>query len=92
MKYIVLRLEDPRGTIEVPITFPEMLVHSDVAMAIRRGCEGMGRAQVVGAGFFSSTGMGIECHGKSESLNVASRGKEDSKLFPMYDYHHGIIA
>lgn len=95
---------DPRAEAiirEMPVVFPEHMVHSMVydslAHMLRLEVLGTKRRRelsCVGAGFMSSTvfpAIGDSfCHGKSESLNVKSRGTEDDALFSMYDYHHGI--
>ena len=91
MKYIVLSQEIGANLIrEVPIIFPNYLIHAEVAEAIIKGCSGFSGAKAVSAGECSSTDLNPKCHGKSTTLNVESRGEEDSQLFPMYDYFHGI--
>ncbi len=79
-KYIIVKV----GAIELPIVFPELLVHYDVAC-------GLGyRGKVVGAGFCE---VGAEtdtpfadynCFGKSESLNVESRRGVDAEILNKY--------
>ncbi len=56
-----------------PIVFPETLAHSDVA----RNMGMLGR--VIGAGFCYIEDNKYVCYGESVSLNVKSRGDEDSK-------------
>lgn len=104
MKYVVLAVTDHSGigemTRHVPIIFPDMLTHSEVAKAITRTLRAevpdgrMRDIQPVSAGFLSSLvisdGKKPICHGFSESMNLASRPVEDSALIATYDYLHGI--
>lgn len=84
---------------DVPIVFPDMLVHAMVFAQMRALLEmqffsNKHKTTVVAlsAGEFSSTQM-IDpdgfCHGKSDSLGVVSRGKEDDNLLGMNDYGVG---
>ncbi len=93
MKYIVLSVSmGPNLTRELPIIFPDCLVHRDVFDAIRLGSEdkSMRRAKVVAAGFVSSMSIEGNCNGRSETLDIKSRGKVDDQLMKMFDYTHGI--
>lgn len=85
-KYIVFGA----GLMEIPVIFPDRLVHVDVAKAIVRA---LPRVRVVACKVVSA-GMlefpSLECHGRSETLGIDSRGEEDSRLILMYDYLHGI--
>lgn len=97
MKYIVCQVQQNKDPfLNVPIMFPDMLVHSMVFAQMRALLElqyfKVGKKTEVvciSAGFISSTNIsdpdGI-CHGESESLGVKSRGKEDDRLFLMADY------
>lgn len=91
MKYIVLEVQHPdRGRIEVPVVFPEVLIHKQVAMALRH-CDDMRSAKPVAAGFLSSFGMAdVACYGRSESLDLNSRGAVDSKLMETLDATGGM--
>ncbi|HAT1683685.1 TPA: hypothetical protein I8Y21_004441 [Klebsiella oxytoca] len=79
MKYIILRLDGklPR---DVPVIFPELLVHADVAKAmttmIKEDSDNIHITdiRVVSAGFCNTA---VECHGRSESLNIGSRDTDD---------------
>ncbi len=70
MKYVVVQ---DHG-LEIPILFPEILQHKDVA----RCYEGM----VLGAGFVSRDEQGQWfCCGGSVSLKISSRVVDDSQAF-----------
>lgn len=94
MKYIVFRKTLGNGLIrETPILFPNDLTHSEVAEGLTEHCTELKGAAVVGAGEVACTNiLSPNCHGKSETLNVKSRGKKDDAAFVMRDYHHGIIS
>jgi len=67
-KYVVIQ----RGTLEVPLVFPDFETHSEMARGFK----------VVSAGFCNPPDSSDEnwvCWGESVSLNVSSR-KEDSVL------------
>ncbi|SUI22152.1 Uncharacterised protein [Salmonella enterica subsp. salamae] len=92
MKYIILRMEGkiPR---EVPVIFSDLLVHADVARSMtamikediskrehyRRSC---------GSAGFCNTA--VECHGKSDTLNIASRDIDDTVINTV-DYTFGLL-
>lgn len=93
MKYIILRLNGkiPR---EVPVIFPDLLVHADVAKAITAmiqadhdTCFNVTGIHVVSAGFCDT---GVRCHGKSESLNITSREIDDAVINTV-DYTFGLL-
>jgi hypothetical protein len=69
MKYIVLR--GPSG--EAAILFPRSFMHRWVA-------ELFAPMPVVSAGFVRKTPEGLECHGRSAGLAIASRPGPDSLL------------
>ncbi|MDU8351127.1 hypothetical protein RYA05_04355 [Pseudomonas syringae pv. actinidiae] len=92
MKYIVVRANDFRtGTeqFEFPIMFPHNIVHKDMAdiTTYATGDGGDYRVnKVLGAGFCSVSvnDQGeayVSCWGRSESLEVDSRGKADEAAF-----------
>jgi hypothetical protein len=60
--------------VTMPIVFPELLVHADVADALGA------RNKVIGAGFCTVDDEGYHCYGESTSLNVKSNYDVDSKL------------
>lgn len=104
MKYIVLRIEDR----EVPIIFPDTLVHSMVADAIR---DVFARERIESGKYDVSArsmrkfregirpvaagdiNLGfVTCSGKSSTLKVESRGRADDQMIETYDYFHGIVS
>jgi len=68
MKYIIF---DSDG-IEVPILFPEIIQHVDIAAKLYR-------MKPVSAGFVQTTPVGLLAYGYSTSLHLESR-LEDSKI------------
>lgn len=104
MKYIVLEIADinengDRMEREIPVIFPNSLVHRDVAESttrLLRRQQPDGRMRIikaVAAGFISSMAIGdgkTQCHGESESLNLKSREQEDDRLIHMHDYLFGV--
>ncbi len=73
MKYVVFKRHD--SNVEHIVVFTEGLVHKFVAEHLRA-------SEVVSAGFvFVDIERGvIQCHGRSETLNIGSRGEIDSNL------------
>ncbi|MGB0749419.1 MAG: hypothetical protein ACPGO3_11795 [Magnetospiraceae bacterium] len=69
MKYLILNT--PHG--EVPILFGGSLIHRWV-------WESLGGLGVVGAGFVRLENGEPTCFGRSDSLNIASRGAIDAAL------------
>lgn len=67
-KYIVIK----QDTLDYPFVFSELSVHADVGRALG--------GQVIAAGFCFIQDNAYICYGESISLNVKSRGKEDSDL------------
>lgn len=91
MKYIVMEVELTKGhKLEIPILFPDILVHDTIAKQmvhmLYRQFLSSSDVRCVAAGFVASIDMQISCHGRSESLNIASRGEIDSDLIKMTDY------
>ena len=85
MKYVIIR-RHVTGDIwqEVPIIFPEILTHKEVADSGTKILSGT----VVSAGFCSFL---LECaFGKSVSLDIESR-KNDLAMMNSYGIHQGII-
>ena len=88
--YIVFRTgENQSGTArEFPIVYPDLLVHEDVAIAMKT-LPSLKDATVVSAGSMDlSTG---QCWGRSSTLKIESRGEEDRQLINSYPYFHGIL-
>lgn len=90
MKYVVLEVKQKVLSIEIPIVFPSLLIHSEVAESIQHSIKiNHGWDSVpIAAGDFCP----IDCHcsGRSTTLNLDSRGKKDSALIHMNDYGSGL--
>ncbi|WP_048795427.1 MULTISPECIES: hypothetical protein [Serratia] len=88
MKYIMLRTSGniPR---DIPIIFPDQLVHDDVAQAIKGMSEDyrFADAAIVSAGFCR---VAVACSGKSETCGVGSRDCDDD-VINTYDYTLGLL-
>lgn len=94
MKYIVLEAETSKGGVqrEIPFIFPDHLVHSEMVHGLKTALIAQGfkdNAKVISAGFYNQ--MTGSASGDSDSLGVASRGEEDSRLILMADYGVGIL-
>lgn len=88
-KYIVMRTTVGGCTRDIPIIFPDILVHALVANALIEMKEGqLARATIVSAGSLQMSD--VEAFGRSTSLKVISR-EEDSNLINTYPYTHGIV-
>lgn len=92
MKYIVFRLTkagDSHG-LEIPIVFPDILVHLYVAEHLKSMLSMQyphHEATVVSAGDVSSMAFQGEIFsGRSTTLGIGSRHKQDAELFAMCDY------
>jgi hypothetical protein len=91
MKYVVFGKEEQGEIVhQVPVAFPNHMTHCLVAEAMLKSEELLGY-KVISAGEFSSSGLWIKCHGKSDTLKVESRGEQDSTLFSTNDYLHGFV-
>ena len=88
MKYIII--EEQIGDIkrETPIIFPDHLVHSDVVKHILPIMQGI-NCKVVSAGTIDFGSIIVS--GRSETLNINSRGYLDELLIDTYNYFHGIV-
>lgn len=95
MKYVVIEVTISDDVREMPIIFPNALVHSVVADAVIVGMQEQwknAKYKAVSAGEISSMDVGDgSCSGGSETLKLKSRGKLDDHLIRMHDYMHGII-
>jgi hypothetical protein len=87
MKYIVFAREINTLVVHTPVIFPSMLVHKMVADDLLAGT--MKGWRVDSAGEISPLGM--ECHGESDTLNVASKPERDTRLILMNDYNAGLV-
>jgi hypothetical protein len=72
---------------KIPIIFPDFLVHSDVAKAMKRLTD-LREAEIASAGFYDP--ISGDCHGKSETLEVSS-DPEDGNIILRYEYFHGLV-
>ncbi len=75
-KYIMLRHETEKVTIDYPIIFPNQLIHSDVAEMMSRIPINGQRVRMgkVSAGFLNFMASGT--YGHSESMNLESRAAD----------------
>lgn len=88
-KYIVLEVDRKEAGLQrLPIIFPDILVHADVAEAIMRLPNFVQhKATVVSAGDCS---IEAQCSGHSETLNLNSDAG-DTDLINTFPYFHGIL-
>jgi hypothetical protein len=64
----------------IPIVFPEIINHSDMARNM-----GWKKEDIIGAGFvYLGEDYSYTCYGESVSLRVKSRGEEDEKILNRY--------
>lgn len=85
MKYIMFEVKSGDIKRKVPIIFPSMLVHSEIAKAL---CKVSGlSSRIVGAGELSIITDG--CYGKSTTLKIGCK-PNDTKIINNYDYSHGM--
>lgn len=90
MKYVVLRHEGKALTRDIPFIFPNELVHQDVAVAMQRHLakdHELDTYAVSAGDFCPITGI---CSGGSETLDMESRGDEDTRLIAAIDYGAGL--
>lgn len=103
MKYVVLKMTVRGMSREVPVIFPDLISHVNMAasavVALDAECEGFKKAgdkvdiTVVSAGFLSSMDIDAKCYGQSDSLDgLKSRESEDDDLIRMIDYTHGYVG
>ena len=86
MKYVMLKRDHCGMEQHVPIIFPTMLSHSDVADAMKNVPE-LKDAQVHSAGEISP--MDMVATGKSITLQVEA-DEDDTQRIMMIDYYHGL--
>lgn len=92
MKYVVLSIKSNNLTREIPVIFPNALVHSDMYKKVKEalllsfpGAE----IKPVSAGELSLYGAEPRCNGHSGTLGIKSREHEDDQLMQMIDYGFG---
>lgn len=82
MKYVMLK----RGDQLIPVIFPDVLVHRDIAKALQ-GTLALSRSQVVSAGLVDGL-LVLGTSGDSKTLGVESR-PEDARTILCHDYAQG---
>lgn len=88
MKYIVFSLGLDGMSREVPVMFPNCMVHIEVARSLVAGQVLKGNPiKVVSAGEYCP--FNGACSGESTTLMVKSRGDIDTKLIQTHDYTGG---
>ena len=88
MKYIIFTKLIGDLPQEIPILFPNELVHLEVAKALVKV---VGTSKIVAAGEFNSMQINSEgFHGKSVSIGIKSRGPRDGVMISLVDYLKGI--
>lgn len=91
MKYIVFRISQNGFERDVPIIFPNQLVHAIVAVSMMDCLKQHFEKFVIRPVSAGTVNVPIaECSGESETLNLNSRHNDDN-LIAMYDYFHGIV-
>ena len=91
-KYIVFEATGDNGLrYAIPVMFPKFINHDEACkhmrMALRSSDNGFTPGMPISAGFCSIENGEIFCGGKSETLNLKSRGKEDQKVFREYNIY-----
>lgn len=96
MKYVMIEVP-AHGELparRVPVIFPDMLVHADVAHAmelvVKSTLAPKAKIKVKTTSAGECRLDDVVCHGGSETLNVDSRERLDARVIEMYDYLHGI--
>ncbi|HHG5648161.1 TPA: hypothetical protein ACPWPG_003242 [Pseudomonas aeruginosa] len=103
MKYVVLKMTVRGMSREVPLIFPDLISHANMAasaiVALDAECEGFKKAgdkvdiAAVSAGFLSSMDIDVKCYCQSDSLGgLKSRESEDDELIRMIDCTHGYVG
>ena len=90
-KYIMFENKIGETSVMFPVIFPDKMVHSQVAMALRPFMPGWGNGGVVPVSAGKIEHLSVEgLGGDSETLGLASN-KEDTKTIENYTYLHGIV-
>jgi hypothetical protein len=91
MKYIMAEASTGSIRRKIPCVFPAFLVHSEVARTFKHALARHGYEDIafISAGEVTFFGTGIQCHGKSETLNVTAEDG-DGRVIEMYDYLGGV--
>lgn len=80
MKYIVIECKVGNETREIPIIFPDVIVHADMAKILTSSPGILHGGKSVSGGFVFSLDTASECFGRSESLGISSRKEIDRAL------------
>lgn len=93
-KYIVFEIETPsRIKMELPVIFPDKLVHADVAEALHRVLRKTfhhAMSKPLSAGAISMVRIPFGTEGESKTLKLKSRTEDDDVLIESFEYSHGI--
>lgn len=91
MKYIMFEQTIGTVTRKVPIIFPSILNHSDIAQAINPilASQANSDVKVISAGEVNNLMCG-NTSGKSTTLKLEADGA-DAEVINLYDYFHGIV-
>ena len=93
MKYVIVEATKPDSSlkVELPLVFSNFMVHADMAEALskvlleKHGFE----SKPVAAGEYNI--ISGSCHGRSTTLNLASRGNVDEQVINLNDYGFGYL-
>lgn len=91
MKYIMLINPGKLADVKIPVIFPDILNHNEVAESMLHNLEMKHSiiSKVVSAGFIQWHNEGAICFGRSEELNLEAH-EHDATIINTYDYTHGI--
>jgi len=91
-KYVMFRVTIGETSWKLPVIFPDKLVHADVAAHLEvcvADTFKLAKIETVSAGAIESvlvSGIG----GRSETLGISSKPREDSDTICGYSYFHGV--
>jgi hypothetical protein len=92
MKYIIFRVVDGGVERELPVLFPDALIHAQVAKVLtglmadaHAHLESMPRPIAAGQVRLDA----VICTGESETLGLLSRGTKDKRLIENFDLNKG---
>jgi hypothetical protein len=92
MKYIMLVWKNGGTYRYIPIIFPNMFPHSDMAAMIMQHeifKKENTSIELISAGDYNT--IDGSCSGHSTTLGLKSRNAEDTKIISIYMYCHGIV-
>lgn len=91
MKYVMIKCSKGILDVRVPVIFPDLMMHADVARymeALLRRENNFDSAKPVSAGFYDPMDGAVS--GKSESLDLKSDPQDEQTIFT-YQYTHGQV-